>query len=272
MPHAEKRVVIVGCGGIGSWLAEALARTLEFQAPGSAMILVDGDNYEEKNVERQSFDQIGNKAKVLRERVQKAVPNTFVVAKPAWVVPEDAVDDLDPEEAAVGKITAGELMDEGDYVFAVVDNFAARKLILDSARLYDDIDVFIGGNGSPETGDPLYGTVVHYRRRNAQDITVHPSVMHEEFANPPDKNPGELSCAERAKLDGGTQLITANLQVMTLMMAKVSQVMFGTPEQENQAMACSELAFDLSIPAIVEYDRRTEHAISLEKDNQYASA
>lgn len=275
MAHDPKRVIIVGCGGIGTWLAHAVGRTLEFQAPGSVLVLVDGDNFEEKNVERQMFEQLGNKAHALRSSIQDSIPNTWVIAQAAWVVPEDQVAEQDPEEEEnVSRISPRQLMNEGDWVFAVVDNFAARKIILDAASEYDDIDVLVGGNGSPETGDPLYGTVCHYRRRNGQDVTIHPGVMHDEFVNPPDKNPGELSCAERAKLDGGTQLLAANLGVATQMVAKVSQAMFGTPEQEAIAMANAEICFDMSQVAVLGHDRRTEYGLSLEKaeSKQYADA
>ena len=60
----EHRVIIVGIGGIGSWLSEGIAKMLEFKNPGSMMILVDGDEFEPKNQERQSFKNLGNKAEV----------------------------------------------------------------------------------------------------------------------------------------------------------------------------------------------------------------
>jgi tRNA A37 threonylcarbamoyladenosine dehydratase len=59
-----KRVVLVGAGGIGTWLAEGVVRLLEWKYPGSALIIVDGDSYEQRNLERQSFTQVGNKASV----------------------------------------------------------------------------------------------------------------------------------------------------------------------------------------------------------------
>ena len=41
----HRRFVIVGTGGIGTWLAAGLVRLLEWKMPGSGLILVDGDNY-----------------------------------------------------------------------------------------------------------------------------------------------------------------------------------------------------------------------------------
>ena len=41
-----KRFIVVGAGGIGTWLCAGLVRLLEWKYPGSGLIIVDGDNYE----------------------------------------------------------------------------------------------------------------------------------------------------------------------------------------------------------------------------------
>jgi hypothetical protein len=261
MTHDPKRVVIAGCGGIGSWLAQAMARSLEFQAPGSMMVLVDGDSFETKNVERQVFDALGNKAVSLRNTIQPMVPSTFVVARPAWIVSEES--NRENEEGDVTKVTPQSLLEENDVVFAVVDNFATRAIILDAAKEFDNIDIFLGGND-----DQLYGTVVHYQRRDGQDVTYHPGVFHEEFVNPPDKNPGELSCAERAKLDGGTQLLAVNLGVTANLMAKAAYVMFGTEDQFKLAISNSEVCFDLAYGVSQPYDRLTDYGKSIMQEKK----
>lgn len=45
-------VYIIGCGGVGSWLAPALAKLIEQEN----LWLVDGDKLEAKNIDRQLFD------------------------------------------------------------------------------------------------------------------------------------------------------------------------------------------------------------------------
>jgi len=220
------------------------------------MLIVDGDNYEEKNVERQVFSKLGNKAQVLRDDLQPTLLKTYVIADPSWVVSEENKGDIDPEdeEGGIGKITANELLQENDYVFAVVDNFAARKLLLDAAKDYNDIDIFLGGND-----ENLGGSITHYCRRNGEDVTMHPGLLHPEFVNPGDRNPGELSCAERAKLDGGTQFLAANLAVTSQLVAKASQFMFGTDEQKAKSLQFSEIFFEMADALCSEYDRRTEY-------------
>jgi len=52
----RKRIVVIGLGGIGSALVEPLCRFLNFDDKAEwQVVLVDGDNYEEKNTSRQTF-------------------------------------------------------------------------------------------------------------------------------------------------------------------------------------------------------------------------
>lgn len=60
-------IYIIGCGGVGSWLAAAMVRLSEPEN----VTLVDGDTLEEKNLDRQLFnaEEIGqNKAEALARR------------------------------------------------------------------------------------------------------------------------------------------------------------------------------------------------------------
>ena len=70
-------MVVVGIGGVGSWVAEALVRN----AVGN-ITLIDLDNIAESNVNRQIHALDGNfgKAKVtaMRERIQQINPNCIV--------------------------------------------------------------------------------------------------------------------------------------------------------------------------------------------------
>lgn len=239
----SKRFVLVGAGGIGTWLADGLARMLEFKYPGSAMIIVDGDNYEEKNKERQSFNQMGNKAIATAHRLTTEFSNTTFIPVPKWVVGNDfqgVADDDSP------KIKASDLITNGDVVFAVVDNFAARKILFDAASNINDIDVFTGGND-----DALFGSIYHYQRRDGFDITDHPVNTHPEYENPPDKNPGELSCQERAKIEGGTQLLATNMAVAAFLLGRVQKTIVS-----NQNPDEAEIFFDLGIGKAESYDRR----------------
>jgi hypothetical protein len=83
---------------------------------------------------------------------------------PKWVVGDDFSGVADEESP---KIKASDLIHENDVVFAVVDNFAARRILFDAARGLNNIDVFTGGND-----DELFGSIYHYQKRDGVEITV----------------------------------------------------------------------------------------------------
>jgi molybdopterin/thiamine biosynthesis adenylyltransferase len=242
MENESKRFILVGAGGIGTWLAAGLVRLLEWKYPGSALIIVDGDNYEEKNKERQDFNKLGNKAVVKASELVPQFNNTTIIPIAKWVVSDDfggVTDDDSP------KITASQLIQENDVVFAVVDNFAARKIIFDAASRLDNIDVFTGGND-----DELFGSIYHYQKRDGEEITAHPSEFHPEYDNPPDKNPGELSCQDRAKIEGGTQLLATNMAVAAFILGRVQKTIVF-----NQSPEETEVFFDLGLGKSEPYNR-----------------
>ncbi|MCY3018599.1 MAG: ThiF family adenylyltransferase [Planctomycetota bacterium] len=65
--RAVERIVVIGCGGIGSWLLGPLLRFLNAERFAGEVHLWDGDRYTPENQERQEFavGSIGeNKAEV----------------------------------------------------------------------------------------------------------------------------------------------------------------------------------------------------------------
>lgn len=242
-----KRVIMVGAGGIGTWLAAGVARMLEWKFPGSALIIVDGDNYEAKNLERQDFTQLGNKATVKALELTKQFRNTNFFGVPKWVVPHEGKSYPDDS----GKISVKDLIKEDDIVLAVVDNFAARKIIFDAASELENIDVFTGGND-----DNLFGSIYHYRKRDGVEITAHPSTTHDEYQNPPDRNPGEMSCQERAEIEGGTQILATNMAVAAFILARIQKTIIFNQNPEE-----SEIYFDLGLGMSQPYNRMIEQQL-----------
>lgn len=239
------RFVVIGAGGIGTWLTAGLVRLLEWKYPGSGLIIVDGDNYEVKNKERQDFTKLGNKAVVKASELAPQFPNTTIIPVAKWVVANDFSGVTSRDDDEVGKIAASQLIREGDVVFAVVDNFAARKIIFDAATELDHIDVLTGGND-----DDLFGSIYHYQKRNGVEITAHPGEFHPEYHNPPDKNPGEMSCQDRAQIEGGTQLLATNMAVASFLLGRVQHVLVS-----NQSPEQTEIFFDLGVGKAEPYNR-----------------
>jgi len=251
MDNEPRRMIVVGTGGVGNWLSRGLAMLLAHKYPGSILLLVDGDTFEPKNAERQFFKDVGKKAVVLASELQAMYPNTFIVPDDRWVISEDSTDE--------SGVKPSDLIEENDVVFATVDNFAARKLLFDAGREFDNIDIFTGGNDHE-----LFGSVYHYQRRNGKDITDHPADYHAELENPPDRNPGELSCQERAQLEGGTQLTAVNMAVSSMLLARTHVTIVKGEEDE-----AAEIMFDLATGESSPYDRRViEETVDLTENSQ----
>jgi len=241
MSDEGRRFVVVGAGGVGGFLLDGLVRMLEFRLPNSALMIVDGDNYEPKNLERQDFKEIGNKAEVKAQELQPRFPQTFIIPDKRWVI-ESKPDDKEKQVAAT------DLLHEGDVVYATVDNYSARKTLFDAARKFDNIDVFTGGND-----DKLFGSTYHYQRRDGKDVTDHPAEWHEELVNPPNRNPGLMSCQERAELEGGTQLLATNMTVAGFLLGRTEKVILNGEEDKE-----GEIMFDLGQGKALPTDRTTE--------------
>lgn len=84
----QKRVAVLGLGGVGSYLVEALAR-----AGVGHITVVDKDVYTESNLNRQLYalpETVGKKkTAVTAERIQKIDPSITVTACDAFVLPEN---------------------------------------------------------------------------------------------------------------------------------------------------------------------------------------
>lgn len=249
---AEKnmlRAVVIGAGGIGSWLTEGLVRQMAFSRfrGNCALVLVDGDDYEPSNRARQGFTQMGNKANVKAEELAPMFPEVFVVPVPRWIV-ESYPEDYDASSEEAEYTTCADLLQDGDVVFCVVDNHATRKIVFEAAKAFDNIDCYTGGND-----DAFEGSIYHYRRRDGVEVTEHPFEFHPELINPPDRNPALLSCGERAALGGSTQLIATNMAVAAWLLGRFQRDIIA-----NKADTNAEVFFDLAAGAATSYDRAPE--------------
>jgi molybdopterin/thiamine biosynthesis adenylyltransferase len=253
-----RRFIVIGAGGVGSHLAEPLIRMLEWSSEEQhAVIFVDGDYYEPKNKKRQTFSKLGNKAEVLAADMQPKFEKTMVAPLPRWVVSEVGEEEVDPDDVDeegnpnAPKIAASDLIQEGDVIYAVVDNFSARKIIFDAAAKMTSIDVFAAGND-----EDLFGSVYHYRIRDGVEVTRNPNDFKPEYVDPADRNPGDLSCQERAEIDGGTQLIAVNFAVAGLLLGRTQATIIedGDP---HECLEQSDIFFDLRVGLMSSYDRRT---------------
>ena len=109
-------VLLAGCGGLGGYVIEYLART----GIGS-LIAVDGDVFSESNLNRQLLCTAGNlgvnKALAASERVASIDPSINVI----------------PVCESLTKENAPALMADADIVIDALDNIASRLVLEDAA-------------------------------------------------------------------------------------------------------------------------------------------
>ena len=181
-------IVLIGCGGIGTWLSRPLFQYLQFHNPGSDVHCIDGDKFEPKNEERQFFSSFGNKADILVDECETSgrYPLVRLHAVPEY---------LDEENIS-------ELIVEKDIVFLCVDNNKTRKLVGEYCLSLSEVIAISGGNeysdGSVQLlmrkgGKPIAGSYYTFASlwKKGKKIVIHP-----EIENPEDKHPSEIGCAE----------------------------------------------------------------------------
>lgn len=114
---ADKRVLVVGCGGLGGMLIECLARI----GVGHLRV-VDGDVFDETNLNRQLLSSTMNlgrpKTLAAQQRVMAVNPLVQVEAFQTLLTPENATD----------------LLRECDVAVDALDNIPARLLLQQAAN------------------------------------------------------------------------------------------------------------------------------------------
>lgn len=213
----NKKIVVIGLGGIGSWVVQALCPYLQFSQESWMLVLIDGDEYEEKNRSRQAFDNFGNKAEVQT----KWILSKFSKISIRLITQYLSVD------GAGGTFPVSDAISSGDVVFSCVDNHKTRKMIADHCASLRDVVLISGGNEYTD------GNVQVFVREHGQPKTCSLEKYHPELAHPNDKAPFELSCEELAA--SSPQLIFANLHAAVLMLNafyayQQRKMDFGKPE------------------------------------------
>lgn len=206
----EQQIKIIGVGGVGCALLPHLCRFLTYSGLNSRLYLIDGDDFEWRNLERQSFSRLGNKAEVKAEEMARRFDTISIRAVAEFVSIENVK----------------ELVGEKDVVFLAVDNHSTRKLLSEHCESLDDITLISGGN------DLTDGNVQVFLRREGVQSTNPLTRFHPEIRDPGDENPADMSCEELAR-EGEPQLLFANLMVATLMLGAYYAILEGKLDYEE---------------------------------------
>jgi len=221
------RILVIGLGGVGTALLPHLCRYLVYSGTGGRipLLLVDGDDFENRNRERQDFRALGNKANIKAREMRQLFPELSIRSIPELIVPENV--DFYIEERSL--------------IFLAVDNHASRRLLSQRCRMLSSTVLISGGN---EWSD---GNVQIYVRWDGEDLTSPITRFHPEIEAAPDLS-AVLSCDEAART-GEPQLLFTNLTVAAHMLNTLYAVTTG-------GLAYEELYFDIVPGTSVAIDRR----------------
>ncbi|MBI5420811.1 MAG: ThiF family adenylyltransferase [Parcubacteria group bacterium] len=192
------RLVLIGLGGIGSHLAEPACRTLQYTDTSRTpqrIILIDGDSYEEKNMERQRSQIHVQKGEATRESLKNLFPQLRIEVKNLYINKDNVYVHLL----------------EGDIILLAVDNHATRKIVSDHVRTLKDAILISGGN------EEFDGAMQVYERKDGKDITPPLTKFHPEIEHPRNNHPETPSCTQLIEA-GSPQLLTVNFMIAALML------------------------------------------------------
>lgn len=142
----EKRVLVVGCGGLGGHIIDMLART-----GVGCLRVVDGDVFEATNLNRQLLSSVPvlgvSKANTAAQHIARVNPDVRVEAVEAFLTEENAA----------------ALVEGCDAVVDALDNIASRKLLASACEaagipyVYGAIAGWVAQAAVSMPGDGLIG-------------------------------------------------------------------------------------------------------------------
>lgn len=201
------RVVIIGLGGSGTWIARMLATALNPNKEVSKFIFIDGDSFSLSNKLRQDFlaDNVNiNKAeaKALELAPYSDIPIEFVDK----YLSEDNVD----------------IIQNGDIVISAVDCTVTKRLI--NARCQElQTSLLI------TLGNELYdGDSQVSLRIDGENLTPSLLEYNPDIASHIGKSRSAMTCEEIGLLPSGGQHVVANIQNATLGAIIVNQIITQT--------------------------------------------
>jgi len=217
-PNSNTEIILVGCGGTGSWLIPHLFRLVKlYQKKGinTALTLFDPDFVEERNCDRQNFApaEIGkNKAETI------ALRYNLSLGCEAIAYPEP--------------FTAKKLMyqvDRRNYlIIGCVDQIEGRASIVEHFKQFPhktEYDWYLDCGNHFDTGQVLIGNslqlqIEKYPKVKLTQSIPLPTIQHPELLQA-DQNPNPISCEEQ-------QNTTINQIVASIAADYVFQLYQGT--------------------------------------------
>ncbi len=200
------RVVVIGMGGIGSWLAPPLARLLNYSHPDSTLVIIDEDGYEPDNLSRQNGRAFSKKAEVAVARIRGEGFNNLTV--------HPRVDILDHETAYIH-------LENRDIVLLCVDNDPTRAIVSNHVQQFEEVMLISGGNDEKTSG-----MIQIHVRQEGRELTLplanefHPAIR---AGDRPIRD--IIGCQQAAEQN--PQRLTTNHLVATVMLMELDKLLRG---------------------------------------------
>lgn len=227
-----KTYIQIGAGGTGTHLIGSVLAYLDGYHRNRGeewqYVIIDGDAFDAGNLSRQLFDAsmvTNNKADSMA-RMYNRYP---VLSVPRFV----------------GRNDLAEMVAEGDTVLICADNHSIRALVQERAEQMQDVVVINAGN---EMHD---GNVQLWVREGGENKTPKLTYGHPEIVFESADDRAAMSCQQAAALPGGGQLILANQQAASWMLAALWRYHEGLWKT-----GWTELTYDLMAGTVHHVDMR----------------
>ena len=228
-----KTYIQIGAGGTGTHLIGSILAYLEthHRTDGEEWqyVIIDGDNFDLGNLERQLFDP-GMTSQNKAESMAQMYNRYPVIAVPRFI----GRDDLQT------------MFGEGDTVLICADNHSIRALVQERALELENSTVINAGN---EMHD---GNVQLFVRRDGKNETPPITFLHPEIVFVAEDDRAAMTCQQAAALPGGGQLILANQAAAGHMLEALYRVHYAPSVPLNW----TEITFDLMAGTVHHIDMR----------------
>ncbi|PIR94446.1 hypothetical protein COT97_01160 [Candidatus Falkowbacteria bacterium CG10_big_fil_rev_8_21_14_0_10_39_11] len=187
---------VIGLGGIAEYLLPPLLRYLTYSDYSDTVVtLVDGDSFEPKNLSRQSFRHIGNKAEVRATELREVFPQLTIKYIGEYV----------------GDANVNMVINEGDVVLLCVDNHSTRRLVGARCEALDNICLITGGNEYTD------GNVIVFVKKDGNALKPTITRYHPEIAEAEGDHPHDIGCD--IQVVSSPQLVPMNNLISGLMLS-----------------------------------------------------
>lgn len=208
---------VIGVGGTGGHLAAPLARLIAHHpnTQGASLTFIDGDSFEEKNLNRQIVGQAQlnlNKARAMKDFCAYQGLTENISYRDDFITASTFIPLLRDAERPV--------------VICSVDNDATRKAIINAIEsTRQDKEFFYITPGNSDGIEDVRGQTLWWGRIDDTNVGMNPTLAYPNIERPQDSIPHKGSCALEAP--SRPQLISANFFAASMTLMVIQNLLDG---------------------------------------------